>query len=131
MLFRSAGLKTNLAAVKAGHTIIVDTDSFSKKNLQKAEYETNPLEDGSLDNFRGIEVSMTSLTKESLKDLGLDNKSVVRSKNMFALGMVYWMYDRDMDHPLNFFSKKFKYKPVIAEANANVLKAGYFFSATL
>jgi len=126
-----AGLKTNLAAVKAGHTIIVDTDSFSKKNLQKAEYETNPLEDGSLDNFRVIEVSMTSLTKESLKDLGLDNKSVVRSKNMFALGMVYWMYDRDMDHTLNFFAKKFKYKPVIAEANAKVLKAGYFFAETL
>jgi len=126
-----AGLKTNLSAVKAGHTIIVDTDSFTKKNLQKAEYETNPLEDGSLDNYRIIEVSMTSLTKESIKDLGLDNKSVTRSKNMFALGMVYWMYDRDMNHTLNFFAQKFKYKPLIAEANGKVLKAGFFFAETL
>ncbi len=126
-----AGLKTNLSAVKAGHTIIVDSDSFTKKNLQKAEYETNPLEDGTLDNYRVIEVTMTSLTKESIKDLGLDNKSITRSKNMFALGMVYWMYDRDMDHTLNFFKQKFKYKPLIAKANAKVLKAGYFYAETL
>jgi len=126
-----AGLKTNLSALKAGHTLIIDRDAFSKKNLQKAEYETNPLEDGSLDNYRVIEVAMTSLTKESLKDLGLDNKSIVRSKNMFALGMVYWMYDRDMDYTLDFFSKKFKYKPLIAKANAKVLKTGYFYAETL
>lgn len=126
-----AGLKTNLAALKAGHTLIVDTDSFTKKNLQKAEYENNPLEDGSLENYRVIEVSMTSLTKGAIKDLGLDNKSVTRSKNMFALGMVYWMYDRDMNHTLNFFNEKFKYKPLIAEANAKVLKAGFYFAETL
>ncbi len=127
-----AGLKTNLSAVKPGHTIIVDIDSFNRKNLQKAEYESNPLEDGTLDNYRVIEVTMTSLTKESLKELeGLDNKSIVRSKNMFALGMVYWMYDRDMDYTLDFFNKKFKYKPLIARANAKVLKAGYFYAETL
>ncbi|MGI9530351.1 2-oxoacid:acceptor oxidoreductase subunit alpha [Lutimonas sp.] len=126
-----AGLKTNLHAVKAGHTIIVDIDAFSKKNLQKAEYESNPLEDGSLENYRVIEVSMTSMTKESLKDMGLDNKSITRSKNMFALGMVYWMYDREMDHTLNFFNQKFKYKPEVAEANAKVLKAGFFYAETL
>ncbi len=126
-----AGLKTNLHAVKAGHTIIVDIDAFTKKNLQKAEYESNPLEDGSLENYRVIEVSMTSMTKESLKDMGLDNKSITRSKNMFALGMVYWMYDREMDHTLNFFNQKFKYKPEVAEANAKVLKAGFFYAETL
>ena len=75
-----AGLKTNLHAVKPGHTIIVDTDSFTKKNLEKALYDSNPLEDGSLDNYRVIEVAMTSLTKESLKEIsGLDNKSITRS----------------------------------------------------
>ena len=126
-----AGLKTNLHALKAGHTIIVDTDSFSKKNLQKAEYESNPLEDGTLENYRVIEVSMTSLTREALKDLGLDNKSITRSKNMFALGMVYWMYDRDMNHTLRFFEQKFKYKPLLAEANAKVLKAGFYYAETL
>ena len=126
-----AGLKTNLSAVKPGHTIIVDTDSFTKKNLQKAEYESNPLEDGSLENYRVIEVAMTTLTRESLKNLGLDNKSIVRSKNMFALGMVYWMYNRDINHTLDFFNKKFKFKPLIAEANSKVIKAGYFYSETL
>ncbi|MCA0930830.1 2-oxoacid:acceptor oxidoreductase subunit alpha [Lutimonas saemankumensis] len=126
-----AGLKTNLHALKPGHTVIIDIDSFSKKNLQKAEYDSNPLEDGSLENYRVIEVNMTSMTKEALKDMGLDNKSITRSKNMFALGMVYWMYDRDMNHTLNFFEQKFKYKPLIAQANAKVLKAGYFYAETL
>ena len=126
-----AGLKTNIASLKPGHTVIVDTDAFNKKNLQKAEYETNPLQDGSLDNYRVIEVAMTSLTKEALKDLGLDNKSIVRSKNMFALGMVYWMYNRELEHTLEFFAKKFKFKPVVAEANSKVLKAGYFYAETL
>lgn len=126
-----AGLKTNLHAVKPGHTIIIDVDSFSKKNLQKAEYDSNPLEDGTLENYRVIEVSMTSMTKEALKDMGLDNKSITRSKNMFALGMVYWMYDRDMNHTLNFFDQKFKYKPEIAEGNAKVLKAGFYYAETL
>ncbi len=127
-----AGLKTNLYAVKPGHTIIVDINSFTKKNLEKAQYEANPLEDGSLDNYRVIEVSMTSLTKEALKDVaGLDNKSITRSKNMFALGMVYWMYHREKDHTLEFFNKKFKKKPLIIEANTKVLNAGYFFAETL
>ena len=127
-----AGLKTNLYAVKPGHTIIVDTDSFTKKNLVKAQYESNPLQDGSLENYRVIEVAMTSLTKESLKDVeGLDNKSITRSKNMFALGMVYWMYGRSRQHTFDFFNKKFKTKPHIVEANTKVLNAGFYFAETL
>ena len=127
-----AGLKTNLHAVKPGHTIIVDTDSFTKKNLEKALYESNPLEDNSLENYRVIEVAMTSLSKEALKDVeGLDNKAITRSKNMFALGMVYWMYHRDTEHTIEFFKKKFKSKPELIEANTKVLNAGYFFAETL
>ena len=127
-----AGLKTNLHALKPGHTIIVDTDAFSKKNLEKAQYETNPLEDDSLENYRVIQVDMTSLTKEALKGVeGLDNKSITRSKNMFALGMVYWMYGRSRDYTIDFFNKKFKSKPHIIEANTKVLNAGYFFAETL
>ncbi len=127
-----AGLKTNLHAVKPGHTIIVDRDSFSKKNLEKAEYESNPLEDGSLENYRVIEVAMTSLTKEALKDVeGLDNKSITRSKNMFSLGMVYWMYDRSPEHTIAFFNKKFKSKPQLIKANTKVLNTGYYFAETL
>ncbi|MBD0851562.1 2-oxoacid:acceptor oxidoreductase subunit alpha [Maribacter arenosus] len=127
-----AGLKTNLHALKPGHTVIVDTDSFTKKNLEKALYETNPLEDGSLENYRVIEVAMSSLTKETLKDVeGLDNKSITRSKNMFALGMVYWMYDRSTEYTVDFFNKKFKNKPEIIEANTKVLNAGFYFAETL
>jgi 2-oxoglutarate ferredoxin oxidoreductase subunit alpha len=127
-----AGLKTNLHALKPGHTIIVDSDAFSKKNLEKAQYETNPLEDNSLENYRVIQVDMTSLTKEALKGVeGLDNKSITRSKNMFALGMVYWMYGRSRDYTIDFFKKKFKSKPHLIEANTKVLNAGYFFAETL
>ncbi|MGB5500682.1 MAG: 2-oxoacid:acceptor oxidoreductase subunit alpha [Maribacter sp.] len=127
-----AGLKTNLHALKPGHTVIVDTDAFTKKNLEKALYESNPLEDGSLENYRVIEVAMTSMTKEALKEVkGLDNKSITRSKNMFSLGMVYWMYDRSTDHTIQFFNKKFKSKPELIEANTKVLNAGFFFAETL
>ena len=127
-----AGLKTNLHSVKPGHTVIVDTDSFTKKNLEKAQYDANPLEDNSLENYRVIEVAMTSLTKEALKDVqGLDNKAITRSKNMFALGMVYWMYHRSTEHTIEFFQKKFKTKPEFIEANTKVLNAGYYFAETL
>jgi 2-oxoglutarate ferredoxin oxidoreductase subunit alpha len=127
-----AGLKTNLHAVKPGHTIIVDTDAFTRKNLEKAQYDANPLEDESLANYRVIEVAMTSLTKEALKHIeGLDNKSITRSKNMFALGMVYWMYDRSTDHTIEFFKNKFKTKPLLIEANTKVLNTGFYFAETL
>lgn len=127
-----AALKTNLYALKPGHTLIVDTDSFTKKNLEKAEYTTNPLEDGSLENYRVIEVDMTSLTKVALKEVvGLDNKSISRSKNMFSLGMVYWMYDRSIDYTIDFFNKKFKSQPNLIEANTKVLNAGYYYAETL
>jgi 2-oxoglutarate ferredoxin oxidoreductase subunit alpha len=127
-----AALKTNLYALKPGHTLIVDTDSFNKKNLEKAEYTTNPLEDGSLENYRVIEVDMTSLTKTALKDVsGLDNKTISRSKNMFSLGMVYWMYHRSTDYTIDFFNKKFKSQPSLIEANTKVLMAGYYFAETL
>ena len=127
-----AALKTNLYALKPGHTLIVDTDSFNKKNLEKAEYTSNPLEDGSLDNYRIIQVDMTSLTKEALKDVvGLDTKTISRSKNMFSLGMVYWMYDRSPEHTIDFFNSKFKAKPNLIEANTKVLNAGYYYAETL
>lgn len=127
-----AALKTNLHALKPGHMIIVDSDAFSKKNLEKAQYESNPLEDGSLDNYKLVTVDMTSLTKEAVKDVqGLDNKSISRSKNMFALGMVYWIYNRSTEYTEDFFRKKFKNKPELVEANTKVLKAGYNYALTL
>ena len=127
-----AGLKTNLASLKPGHTLIVDSDSFNSKNLQKAGYTSNPLEDGSLNNYRLLEVQMTTLTKGAVKDVeGLDNKTITRSKNMFALGMVYWMYHRSTAYTINFFNKKFKSHPHLIEANTKFLKAGYNYADTL
>jgi len=127
-----AGLKTNLHSVKPGRTIIVDVDAFTTKNLEKAQYRTNPLKDGSLVNYKVLEVPMSSLTKEALKDLdNLDNKSITRSKNMFALGIVYWMYDRSPNHTIDFFNKKFASNPTLIELNTKVLSAGYYYAETL
>lgn len=127
-----AGLKTNLYAVKKGHTIIVDTDAFTKKNIEKAQYESNPLEDSSLEDYRVIEVAMSSLTKEALKGIeGLDTKSINRCKNMFALGMAYWIYNRSLEHTIHFIEQKFKSKPHIVKANIKALKTGFYFAETL
>jgi 2-oxoglutarate/2-oxoacid ferredoxin oxidoreductase subunit alpha len=126
-----AGLKTNLESVPAGKTIIVDIDAFSKKNLGKAGYESNPLEDGSLDSFRVIESPISSFTKEALKDSGLDNKSIIRSKNMFALGMVYWMFNRPLEHTEKFIQNKFAKKPEIVAANIKALKTGFNYAETI
>ena len=126
-----AALKTNLVSVPVGKTIIVDIDSFNKKNLAKAGYENDPLTTGELDNFVVIEAPITSLTRESLKDVGLDNKEMNRSKNMFALGMVFWMFSRPLQFTESFFEKKFASKPLIIEANIKALRAGFHFAETL
>jgi len=126
-----AALKTNIGALKAGQMCLVDADEFNKKNLEKAQYDTNPLEDGSLENYKIIQVSMTSLTREALKDLPLDNKAMTRSKNMFALGMVYFIFNRSMDYTIEFFERKFKKKPEIVEANIRAMKAGYYYAETI
>jgi len=126
-----AALKTNLISVPVGKTIIVDTDSFSKKNLAKAGFEEDPLTTGELDSFIVIEAPITSLTRESIKDVGLDIKAMNRSKNMFALGMVFWMFSRPLKYTEAFLHKKFAQKPLVIEANVKALRAGYNFAETL
>ncbi|KAA3635946.1 MAG: 2-oxoacid:acceptor oxidoreductase subunit alpha [Bacteroidetes bacterium] len=126
-----AALKTNLHSVSPGKTLIIDTDSFTKKNLGKAGYESNPLEDDSLDNYKVIQAPITTLTRTSILDIGLDNKSMNRSKNMFALGMVFWMFSRPLTHTERFLENKFKNKPKVIEANKRALKAGYNYADTL
>ena len=126
-----AALKTNIKDLKPGQMAIVDSDAFTRTNLQKAKYESNPLEDGSLSNYTIIPVPMTSLTREALKDTGLDSKSMTRSKNMFALGMLYWLYSKDPKYTEEFLRKKFKKKPQVVDANIKALKAGYNFADTL
>ncbi|HNV51131.1 MAG TPA: 2-oxoacid:acceptor oxidoreductase subunit alpha [Bacteroidales bacterium] len=123
-----AALKANTKWVKSGGIIIVDIDSFTEKNFQKAGYNNDPLTDPKMKDYNVIQAPITSLTQESLKDLNLDNKSVLRSKNMFALGMVYWLFDRPMDFTNKFFENKFKKNPVVLEANKTVLKAGYQYA---
>jgi len=126
-----AALKVNLESVQAGKTIIIDTDSFTAKNISKAGYGENPLLTGELDPYVVIEAPITSLTIESIKDVGLNKKGMDRSKNMFALGMVYWMFTRPLKHTEEFLNKKFKNKPMIIEANVKALRAGYNFAQTL
>ncbi len=125
-----AALKANLQFLKPGGTIIADTDSFSRKNLKKAEYMENPLEDGSLDDFYVIPAPASSLTKEALKDLGLDMTSTMRSKNMFALGVVFYLFTRPLENAIGLIEKKFAKKPQLIEANVRALKAGFNFADT-
>jgi 2-oxoglutarate ferredoxin oxidoreductase subunit alpha len=127
----AAALKANMDYVLKGKTIIVDTDNFKKKDWEKAGFSEDPLNDGTLDNYNVVEAPITSLTKTALEEFGLDNKSVIRSKNMFALGMVYWMFSRPLDHTENFLKTKFESKPIIAEANIKALRAGLNYAETI
>ena len=127
-----AALKATAKWVKEGGTIIVDEDSFDEKGLQKAGYKTDdPIKEDKLDKYNIIQAPISSLTKEALKDMGLDPKSILRSKNMFALGMVYWIFDRPLNYTEEFFEKKFKKKPLVIEANKTVLRAGYNYAETV
>lgn len=126
-----AALKANLRWAKKAGTIIVDTDAFTEKHLEKAGYASNPLEGDSLADYNVIPVGITNLTIEALKDSGLDQKSVLRCKNMFALGMTYWMFERSIEHTEAFFDLKFGKKPMIASANKTVLRAGYNYAANV
>jgi len=126
-----ASLKANLKWARPGATIIVDADSFDDATIKKAGYTINPLEDESLVNFNVVKAPITSLTRESLKPMGLDGKTVDKSKNMFALGIMYHMFSWSFDATYDFFNKKFKKKPAVIEANKIVLEAGYSFADTV
>jgi 2-oxoglutarate ferredoxin oxidoreductase subunit alpha len=128
-----AALKANAAFLNPGASIIFDVDSFSEKNFDKAQYKTlDAFAELKLEDFIQIPVPITSMTKESLKDLELDNKSVLRCKNMFALGLICWMFDRPLDYIEGFIQKKFgKKSPVIAEANLKVLHDGYNYGMNI
>jgi len=128
----AAALKANMKQLKKGGTIIVNTEGFDSKNLRLAGIpETeNPLENHSLDSYRVIRVDVTKMTRASLTDSGLGIKEIDRSKNMFVLGFLYWMYNRELDNSINFLKEKFGKKPDILEANIKILKAGYAYGET-
>lgn len=121
-----AALKTNLADLKRGGTLIVNEDAFDRSNLSKAHYEANPLEDGeALHKYRVHKVPMTRLTRDSVDGLGLSVREADRCKNFFALGLVTWLYDRDRKPTEDWITSKFSKNPSIAEANLRALRAGY------
>ncbi|HWN22007.1 MAG TPA: 2-oxoacid:acceptor oxidoreductase subunit alpha [Gaiellaceae bacterium] len=126
-----AALKTNVRDLPKGGTLIVDTDTFKERNLQKAGYETSPLEDGSLTGFHVHEVGLTSMTVEALKGIeGITSREAERSKNFFALGLMSWLYNRPTEGTLGFIEQKFGKRPEIAQANATAFKAGYAYGET-
>ena len=126
-----AALKVELKGLKPGGIIIADTGSFNERNLRKAGYETNPLEDGSLADYQVVTLDISKLTLESVKHLGLGNKEAGRCKNMWTLGFVYWMYDRDRKPSLDWLNAKFKKRPDLAEANAAAMNAGHTVAETM
>ncbi|REK87245.1 2-oxoacid:acceptor oxidoreductase subunit alpha [Streptomyces inhibens] len=125
-----AALKANLADVPRGAEIIVNTDEFTKRPMAKVGYATSPLEDGSLAAYNVHPVPLTTLTIEALKDFGLSRKEAERSKNMFALGLLSWMYHRPTEGTEKFLRAKFAKKPDIAEANVTAFRAGWNFGET-
>ena len=125
-----AALKAELSSVEKGGTVIVNEDAFVQRNLDKAGFATNPLEDGTLDGFQVYRVPMTSITVRAVEQLGLTRKEAERSKNMFALGLVSWMYGRPMDVTINWLQKKFGDKAQVFDANVAAFKAGYNFGET-
>ncbi len=125
-----AALKTNVVDLPAGGAIIVNNDAFTKANLSKAAYGSNPLEDDSLKAYRVFRVPISSLNAAALEGLDMTGKQIDLTKNFFALGLMFWLYERSMEPTLRWIDEKFGSRPVIAEANRRALKAGYGFGET-
>jgi 2-oxoglutarate/2-oxoacid ferredoxin oxidoreductase subunit alpha len=125
-----AALKANLGDLPSGGLLIVDIDEFTPRNLAKVGYATNPLEDGSLEGWQVVAVPLTSLTLEALADSGLGKKESERSKNMFTLGLLSWMYHRPTEGTVRFLERQFRRKPEIAAANIAAFRAGYNYGET-
>jgi 2-oxoglutarate ferredoxin oxidoreductase subunit alpha len=125
-----AALKANLADLPAGAAIIVNVDAFTAGNLSKAAYASNPLGDGSLKAYRVFEVPISKLNAAALEGLEMTGKQIDLTKNFFALGLMFWLYQRSMEPTLNWIDEKFGARPVIAEANRRALRAGFAFGDT-
>ena len=125
-----AALKANVKDLMPGGLLILNTDAFEDRNLEKAGYSSNPIDDGSLESYQIYKIPMTSMTVTAVKDTGVTKKEAERSRNMFALGVISWMYSRPLDPTIGWLEKKFAKKPAIAHANIAALKAGYNFGET-
>jgi 2-oxoglutarate/2-oxoacid ferredoxin oxidoreductase subunit alpha len=125
-----AALRTNIKDLSRGGTLIVNVDAFTERNLEKAGYTASPLEDGSMDEYQVHAVPLTSLTIEALKEFDVTKREAERSKNMFALGLMSWLFTRPTEGTIDFLEKKFASKPEIAKANIRAFQAGYAFGET-
>jgi 2-oxoglutarate ferredoxin oxidoreductase subunit alpha len=125
-----AALKTNVGDLPAGGALIVNSDAFTQANLNKAAYASNPLTDGSLKAYTVFEIPISTLNTRSLDGLDMTSKQMDLTKNFFALGLMFWLYERSMDPTLGWIDEKFSARPVIAEANKLALKAGYAYGET-
>jgi 2-oxoglutarate ferredoxin oxidoreductase subunit alpha len=125
-----AALKAEIGRLEPGGALIVNTDTFEERNLAKAGYDANPLEDGSLDGYRVFEIPMTQLTKDAVLPLGVKPRDADRSKNFFALGLVSWMYTRPMEPTLEWIERRFGPKPLVRDANLAAFRAGHAFGET-
>jgi 2-oxoglutarate/2-oxoacid ferredoxin oxidoreductase subunit alpha len=132
VVMNAAALKANLKQLKPGGTIIANTDGFDAKNLRLAKFAegVNPLSDNSLEKYKLVTIDVTKLTRECLKESGLGTKEMDRSKNMFVLGIIYWMYNRTLDTTIAFLEEKFKKRPDLVEANIKALTAGFNLGET-
>ena len=122
-----AALKVNLTDVKPGGTIIADTGTFNARNLKKAGFDNDPLEGDALDGYQVLKIDISKLTLEAVKEHELSNKEALRSKNMWTLGLIYWMYDREREPTIDWLRGKFAKLPNVAEANISALNAGHIF----
>ena len=125
-----AALKAQLHNVVQGGAIIVNTDAFNERNLEKAGYDSNPLEDGSLDGYRSYPVPMSQITRDAVAEHGVKPRDAERSKNFFALGLISWMYTRPIEPTMEFISTKFRGKELVIKANEAAFYAGYNFGET-
>ena len=130
VVMNPAALITNLEDVKPGGIVIADSGAFTDRNLAKAGYEENPLDNDSLEGYRLVKIDMSRLTVEAVKEFGLSNKEALRSKNMWALGLIYWMYGRKREASVDWLKSKFAKNPEIADANIAALNAGHAFGET-
>jgi 2-oxoglutarate/2-oxoacid ferredoxin oxidoreductase subunit alpha len=131
VVMNPAALKTNLGDLPKGGTLIVDTDAFTERNLKKAGYDASPLDDGSLEGYQVHAVPLTGMTVGALKEIeGVTAREAERAKNMFALGLMSWLYGRPVDSTLEFLQKKFAKRPEIAAANVKAFNTGYAFGET-
>jgi 2-oxoglutarate ferredoxin oxidoreductase subunit alpha len=126
-----AALVTNVADLRAGGILIVNNDEFDGKGLEQAGYKANPLEDGSLKSYRLLQVDMTKLTRLAVEGLGLSQKDGDKCRNFFAMGLVFWLYDRSLEPTLRFINEKFGKRPEVVQANTAALKAGYHYGDTV